>query len=146
MIDRSFRAEHLVDPDGGDDDLPPAIPAATLVIFREAADGGPPELLMVERAKAMAFAAGAMVFPGGRVDPGDHLLAEVIEVKNILFGSEMVGAVRGIDPQTGHYFDDTKRYVDALPLSATDRALIYEGNARRVYARLTAQIDRQFGA
>ena len=33
MIDRSFRAEHLVDPDGGDDDLPPAIPAATLVIF-----------------------------------------------------------------------------------------------------------------
>ena len=36
---------------------------------------------------------------------------------NILFGSEMVGAVRGIDPTTGRYFDDTRRYVDALDLS-----------------------------
>ena len=56
---------------------PPAsipIPAATLVIFRERQDAAP-ELLMVERAKAMAFAAGAMVFPGGRVDPGDRALA-----------------------------------------------------------------------
>ena len=49
--------------------------------------------------------------------PGIDLLADVIENKNILFGSEMVGAVRGIDPQTGHYFDDTKRYVDALDIS-----------------------------
>ena len=57
-----------------DDDLPEAIPAATLVIFR-AADDGPPELLMVERAKAMVFAGGAMVFPGGRIDPGDHAMA-----------------------------------------------------------------------
>ncbi|WP_082516164.1 NUDIX domain-containing protein [Sphingomonas sp. Leaf412] len=55
-------------------ELPDAIPAATLVVFRERASG-PPELLMVERAKAMAFAAGAMVFPGGRVDPADHSLA-----------------------------------------------------------------------
>ena len=54
--------------------LQPAIPAATLVIFRDAA-AGPPELLMVERAKAMAFAAGALVFPGGRIDPGDRALA-----------------------------------------------------------------------
>jgi len=51
-----------------------AIPAATLVIFRDRADA-PAELLMVERAKAMAFAAGALVFPGGRIDPGDHALA-----------------------------------------------------------------------
>ncbi len=50
------------------------IPAATLVIFRDAS--GPPELLMVERAKAMAFAGGAMVFPGGRIDPEDDALAE----------------------------------------------------------------------
>ncbi|WP_375428194.1 NUDIX domain-containing protein [uncultured Sphingomonas sp.] len=49
------------------------IPAATLIIFRDAF--GPPELLMVERAKAMAFAGGAMVFPGGRIDPEDHALA-----------------------------------------------------------------------
>ncbi len=51
------------------------IPAATLVIFRDAPTG-PPELLMVERAKAMVFAGGAMVFPGGRIDPEDHALAE----------------------------------------------------------------------
>ena len=54
-----------------------AIPAATLVIFR-AAGGGAPELLMVERAKEMSFAGGAMVFPGGRVDGGDHVLAELL--------------------------------------------------------------------
>ncbi len=55
-------------------DMPPAIPAATLVIFREQRPG-PPELLFVERAASMAFAGGALVFPGGRIDPGDHDLA-----------------------------------------------------------------------
>ena len=50
------------------------IPAATLVLFRERA-GAAPDLLMVERAKAMVFAGGALVFPGGRVDPGDRALA-----------------------------------------------------------------------
>jgi 4-oxalmesaconate hydratase len=68
--------------------------------------------------------------------PGIDLLFRVVDVDNILFGSEMVGAVRGIDPTTGNYFDDTKRYVDALDLSAEDRAKVYEGNARRVYPRL----------
>jgi 4-oxalmesaconate hydratase len=68
--------------------------------------------------------------------PGIDLLFRVIEVDNILFGSEMVGAVRGIDPETGFYFDDTKRYVDALPISAADKAKVFEGNARRVYPRL----------
>jgi 8-oxo-dGTP pyrophosphatase MutT (NUDIX family) len=61
-------------------DMPPvtpAIPAATLVVFRDVA-GGAPELLLVERAKAMAFAGGALVFPGGRVDPGDHALAAML--------------------------------------------------------------------
>lgn len=51
-----------------------AIAAATLIVVREA-PSGPPELLMVERAAGMAFAAGALVFPGGRVDPGDEALA-----------------------------------------------------------------------
>ncbi|MES2442976.1 MAG: NUDIX domain-containing protein [Pseudomonadota bacterium] len=54
-----------------------AIPAATVIVMREGA-GGPPELLMVERAAAMRFAGGALVFPGGRVDPGDHVLAAAI--------------------------------------------------------------------
>ena len=68
--------------------------------------------------------------------PGINLLFEVVDVANILFGSEMIGAVRGIDPLTGHYFDDTRRYVDALDLSPEDRYRVYEGNARRVYPRL----------
>jgi 4-oxalmesaconate hydratase len=72
--------------------------------------------------------------------PGVNLLADVIDNKNILFGSEMVGAVRGIDPTTGHYFDDTKRYVDALDISETERHMIFEGNARRVFPRLDAQL------
>ena len=75
--------------------------------------------------------------------PGVDLLATVIDTKNILFGSEMVGAVRGIDPETGHHFDDTKRYVDALPISADQRHAIYEGNARRVFPRLDARLKER---
>ncbi|GAA2336256.1 amidohydrolase family protein [Dactylosporangium salmoneum] len=68
--------------------------------------------------------------------PGIDLLFAVLPEDNILFGSEMVGAVRGIDPRTGHHFDDTRRYVDALGLGAEARAKVYERNARRVYRRL----------
>jgi 4-oxalmesaconate hydratase len=72
--------------------------------------------------------------------PGIDLLVKVIDIDNILFGSEMVGAVRGIDPQTGHYFDDTKRYVDALSIPAQSKRQIFEGNARRVFPRLDIQL------
>jgi 4-oxalmesaconate hydratase len=75
--------------------------------------------------------------------PGVNLLAEVIDPKNILFGSEMVGAVRGIDPTTGQYFDDTKRYVDALPISDDARAAIFEHNSRRVFPRLDAKLKER---
>lgn len=69
--------------------------------------------------------------------PGIDLLTEVVPVDNILFASEMIGAVRTVDPNTGHYFDDTKRYVDATPnLTDEQRQQVYEGNARRVYPRL----------
>jgi len=54
----------------------------------------------------------------------------------VLFGSETLGAVRGVDSRTGHHFDDTRRYVDAAGLSEVDRAKVYEHNARRVYPRL----------
>lgn len=57
-------------------DGPKVIPAATVVIFRKAATGGPPELLMVQRARKMRFAGGAAVFPGGRIDPDDRTLAQ----------------------------------------------------------------------
>ena len=71
---------------------------------------------------------------------GIDCLFEVIDVENILFASEMFGAVKGIDPETGHYFDDTKRYVDALDIPAGDKAKVFEGNARRVYPRLDAAL------
>ena len=73
--------------------------------------------------------------------PGVELLTKVVPTSNVLFGSEMIGAVRGRDPDTGEYFDDTKRYVDACEaLSDADRHAIFEGNARRVYPRLDAHL------
>jgi len=75
--------------------------------------------------------------------PGIDLLADVIANKNILFGSEMIGAVRGIDPKTGAFFDDTKRYIDALEISEAERAAIFETNARRVFPRLDTRLKAQ---
>ncbi|MCX7149796.1 MAG: amidohydrolase family protein [Rhodocyclales bacterium] len=73
--------------------------------------------------------------------PGIDLLTRVIPVDNILFASEMIGAVKGIDPETGHNYDDTRRYIEAtLNLSEADRYKVYEGNARRVYPRLDAAL------
>lgn len=65
--------KEMFDPAG---EVPPAIPAATLVIFRNCPDGGAPQLLMVQRSKEMRFAGGAAVFPGGRVDEADRELAD----------------------------------------------------------------------
>jgi 4-oxalmesaconate hydratase len=69
--------------------------------------------------------------------PGIDLLTTVVPVDNLLFASEMIGAVRDIDPRTGHHFDDTKRYIDATPnLTDAERTQVYETNARRVYPRV----------
>jgi 4-oxalmesaconate hydratase len=75
--------------------------------------------------------------------PGIDLLTKVIPVKNVLFASEMIGAVRGVDPETGHYYDDTKRYVQAAALSDDERFQIFEGNARKVYPRLDASLKQK---
>jgi 4-oxalmesaconate hydratase len=69
-----------------------------------------------------------------------ELLSKVIPVDNILFASEMIGAVQGIDPETGHDYDDTKRYVDQLPISDSDKKKIFELNARAVFGRLDGQL------
>lgn len=68
--------------------------------------------------------------------PGIDLLLDVIPIDNILFASEMIGAVRDIDPCSGHHFDDTHRYLEHTNLSEDDKAAIREDNARRVYPRL----------
>lgn len=71
---------------------------------------------------------------------GIDLLLRVIDIDNILFASEMLGAVRGVDPETGFYWDDTKRYVDQVPLSEDNMRKVFESNARRVYPRLDARL------
>ena len=74
---------------------------------------------------------------------GIELLTKIVPVDNILFGSEMVGAVPGIDPETGHYYDDTKRYIDqATWLSDEDKQKLFEGNARKVYPRINDKFPR----
>jgi 4-oxalmesaconate hydratase len=76
--------------------------------------------------------------------PGLDLLARVVPVENILFASEMIGAVRGIDPETGHHYDDTGRYVEASEqLTAAQKQQIYEDNARRVYPRLDRALKQK---
>ena len=74
---------------------------------------------------------------------GIDLLTRVIPVDNILFASEMVGAVRGIDPESGFEFDDTKRYIETAAINPEQRDKIYEGNARRVYPRLDALLKKK---
>jgi 4-oxalmesaconate hydratase len=76
--------------------------------------------------------------------PGIELMTTVIPVDNILFASEMLGAVKGIEPDTGQHYDDTKRYIDQVErLTDEERYKIFEGNARRVYPRLDAQLTKR---
>jgi 4-oxalmesaconate hydratase len=74
---------------------------------------------------------------------GIDLLFRVIDLGNLLFASEMLGAVRGDNPETGASWDDTKRYVDQVALSARARREVFELNARRVYPRLDAKLRAQ---
>lgn len=70
---------------------------------------------------------------------GIDLLLDVIPTKNILFASEMIGAVRGVDPRTGFNYDDTKRYIDAnTRLSDAEKKMVFEDNTRAVFPRLKA--------
>jgi 4-oxalmesaconate hydratase len=72
--------------------------------------------------------------------PGIDLLGRVIPLDNVLFASEMLGAVRGTNPETGSGWDDTKRYVEGLNLAADDARRVFELNARRVYPRLDSRL------
>jgi len=74
--------------------------------------------------------------------PGINLLSQVIPTDNILFASEMVGAVRGVDPETGFNYDDTKRYVDKLAIPQAEKQKIFEGNALKVFPRLAKALKR----
>ena len=88
-----------------------AIPAATLILVREQSSG-PPELLMVERAEGMAFAAGAWVFPGGRIDEADERLGGALGLQD---GGARVAAVR-------EALEETAIPVGLSPLPSPDLA------------------------
>jgi 8-oxo-dGTP pyrophosphatase MutT (NUDIX family) len=86
------------------DSGPEGIPAATIIIFRNAPDGGAPEVLMTVRSRAMTFAGGMAVFPGGRVDPADYALGEAIAAEAGLAPDEaahQIAAVRETLEETG---------------------------------------------
>ncbi len=68
--------------------------------------------------------------------PGIDLLLDVVPTENILFASEMVGAVRGINEETGKYWDDTKVYIDNSSLDDDAKQMVFEDNILRVYPRL----------
>jgi 8-oxo-dGTP pyrophosphatase MutT (NUDIX family) len=91
----------MFDPDAA---APIAIPAATMVIFRHAPGGGAPQVLMVQRAKEMRFAGGAAVFPGGRVDEADRVLAAELGASEPDYIDELaarIAAVRETLEETG---------------------------------------------
>jgi 4-oxalmesaconate hydratase len=73
---------------------------------------------------------------------GVETLVEVMGPDNVIFASEMIGAVRGVDDRTGRYFDDTKPYIDALNLNPEDAAKIFEGNAYKAYPRLAKMLGK----
>ena len=81
------------------DDLPDPIPAATLILMRPGS-AGRPEILMMERAQTMAFAAGALVFPGGRIDPDDEALAGKLG-NNGEHAAARIAAIRETIEETG---------------------------------------------
>ena len=75
--------------------------------------------------------------------PGINLLTEVIPTKNILFASETFGAVKDIDPDSGFYFDDTRRYLNAVNgLNEQEKSMIFEENARKVFSRINNRVPK----
>jgi 4-oxalmesaconate hydratase len=79
--------------------------------------------------------------------PGIETLFRSVPIENIVFASEMIGAVKGKDPNTGRYFDDTKVYIDNLDfLSDEDRTKLFEGNVRQVYPRLDRVLSARVAA
>ena len=73
--------------------------------------------------------------------PGIDLLLGVVPTERVLFGSEMLGAVRGDNPTTGSGWDDTGKYLEAAKITAEQRENIYSANSRTVYPRLAAYLS-----
>ncbi len=112
------------------------IPAATVVVFRRAGNGGPPELLLLQRAKEMRFAGGATVFPGGRIDPADHALAARLATPGIAPDelAARIAAVRETLEESGLLLG-LAHPVDAAEVANARLDLIAQGALGPVLAR-----------
>ena len=86
-----------------EEDLPPAIPAATVVLLRDGADGV--ETLMLRRNSKLAFAGGAWVFPGGRIDPEDYPGGEVSDDDDAVLTAARNAAAREAMEEAGLVVD-----------------------------------------
>lgn len=122
-------------------DGPSVVPAATVVIFRHAAAGGPPEVLMVQRAKEMRFAGGAAVFPGGRVDPADYQLARrLLPQESAEIGAARIAAIRETLEETGLMIA-TRQPVDASQAVVARALLLEDGRLETVLDRFGWDLD-----
>jgi 8-oxo-dGTP pyrophosphatase MutT (NUDIX family) len=127
-------------------DLPEPIPAATLVLMRRAPKG-PPEILIMERTGSMAFAAGALVFPGGRIDPEDHeaaallgggedAAAKVAAIRETIEETGLVTAVRPAPaPDVAHALREGIAAGGALPALLAGHGLSLDLDALTPFAR-----------
>jgi len=122
-------------------DGPAVIPAATVIIFRNAKDGGDPELLMVQRAKEMRFAGGAAVFPGGRIDPEDRELARLLApMDDPEVSASRVAGVRETLEETGLMIA-THEPVSAAEASRARAFLLEQGALAPVLERFGWTLD-----
>lgn len=118
-----------------------AIPAATVVIFRNDPAGGPPQLLMVQRAKEMRFAGGAAVFPGGRVDPADRTLAaRLAPDAHPAVAAARVAGIRETLEETGLAIALRQR-VSPEDVAAARAMLIEQGELAPVLERFRWDLD-----
>jgi 8-oxo-dGTP pyrophosphatase MutT (NUDIX family) len=120
---------------------PKVIPAATVVIFRRCPQGGPPQLLMVQRAKEMRFAGGAAVFPGGRIDPADRVLAAALapEADQDVAAARVAG-IRETLEETGLVIAVGQR-VSAADAAAARALLLEQGELAPVLERFGWSLD-----
>ena len=123
------------------DAVPPdGIPAATVVVFRRGPAGGPPELLMMVRSRAMAFAGGAAVFPGGRVDEADRALARTLATPDEDEAAHRIAAVRETLEEAGLAIGVTGA-VDAAGALRARTLLLEQGELAPVLAAMDWQLD-----
>lgn len=120
---------------------PPEIPAATLVVFRRGRDGAAPELLMLERSRELAFAGGMAVFPGGRVDEADRVLArEIAGTLDVDEAAHRIAAIRETIEETGLAIAFA-RGTDADEARAIRRRLLERGEIAPVLREAGRSLD-----